>query len=92
MGAPAAVVAGRFAWVSYRDRLGLVPARLRKGAGDTGPPSDDEASEVEVVRDVDLGDTQPAGARAPEPAGDEGHPATPSTRGEAGDRLVGSPG
>ena len=93
MGAPAAFVAGRFAWVSYRDRLGIVPARLRKGAGDDGPPSELHHPAVEVVPDVHRRDAeQVETASAPEPVVGEGHPAAPGASGEADDRLVGSRG
>lgn len=32
MGAPVALAMGRYAWVGYRDRLPLLPARWRSGA------------------------------------------------------------
>lgn len=54
MGAPAALVAGRFAWVGYKDRIPFLGGRGRRatdsGRGDLGfePPQADEVVEVDI--------------------------------------------
>lgn len=55
MGAPAALVAGRFAWVGYKDRIPFVGARGRR-ATDTGgddPGSEPPRSDVTVEPDIE---------------------------------------
>ncbi|HXH55709.1 hypothetical protein [Iamia sp.] len=54
MGAPAALVAGRFAWVGYKDRIPFLGGRGRRatdsGRGDPGfePPRPGETVEVDI--------------------------------------------
>lgn len=49
MGAPAAVVAARFAWVGYKDRIPFLGRRDADDPGAPEPAPEDQPRETELV-------------------------------------------
>lgn len=72
MGAPAAVVAARFAWVGYRDRIPFLRGAASDAAATDDAPTDAEPADAEPADDAP-GDVVRAADAGPA-AGDDRDP------------------